>query len=86
MTSYICEFEINVISLLRKFMALFQLVGAVSFFFTLMTYVNFAEKDMAISANGTVAAGIAVVLMASPLANLRHALTSPTYLNKELPN
>ena len=53
-------------------MALFQLVGAVSFFFTLMTYVNFAEKDMAISANGTVAAGIAVVLMASPLANLRH--------------
>ena len=63
-------------------MALFQLVGAVSFFFTLMTYVNFAEKDMAISANGTVAAGIAVVLMASPLANLRHALTSPTYLNK----
>ena len=37
-----------------------------------MTYVNFAEKDMAISANGTVAAGIAVVLMASPLANLRH--------------
>jgi len=58
----------------RKFLIQVQLVGAVSFFFTLMTYVNFAEKDMAISANGTVAAGIAVVLMASPLANLSSVL------------
>ena len=39
-----------------------------------MTYVSYASHEGAVSANGTVAAGIAVVLMASPLANLNNVL------------
>jgi len=58
----------------RKLLIQVQIVGAVSFFLTLMTYVSYASHESAVSANGTVAAGIAVVLMASPLANLNNVL------------
>jgi len=58
----------------RKLLIQIQVVGAVSFLMTLLTYVSYASHESAVYANGTIAAGIAVILMASPLANLNNVL------------
>jgi len=51
-----------------------QVVGALSFYLTLLAYIHHVDLDYGINTCGMVAAGLAVGFFASPLANLGNVL------------